>query len=365
MKIVTMIGTLPPIKGISPYTQELCQELSKHVAIDFIGFSRIYPEFLYPGGTKDKSVGMPNIKNLKNRSFLTWYNPFTWIWAGFTAEGDIVHAQWWSWILAPVYLTILSIVRLRGKKIIITVHNVLPHEKSFVKNFLNRSVLKLANEYIVHSVDNKRLFQEKLKTEKPIHVIRHSALPIKKCSKSKTQLRKKYQIGHGKKVLLFFGNIRDYKGLDVLLNALAFIPDKDVTLIVAGSVWGKFDKYRQIIKDNKLDSRVKLYLTFIPLKTLTEFFKLCDVIVFPYREFEASSGAGAIALSSRKPFVVTNVGGLQELVAHKWQIAKAGDAEDLAKVIEKVLSSSSLNNKSVVQRFSVKSIALNTKDVYV
>jgi len=119
MKIskVTMISTLPPIKASSLYTLNLVNAISKKIKIDFIGFKKIYPEFLYPGGTIDKNTKEPKIKNVNIRSFLTWYNPFSWIWAGLTCKGKVIHAQWWSYVLAPIYFTILSIAKLSKKKI--------------------------------------------------------------------------------------------------------------------------------------------------------------------------------------------------------------------------------------------------------
>jgi len=86
----TLIGTLPPIKGISPYCLELLKSLSKRVEVEFIGFKKLYPDFLYPGGTKvkDKNYIAPEIKNAKIRNMLTYYNPRTCVWAGLNGEGE-------------------------------------------------------------------------------------------------------------------------------------------------------------------------------------------------------------------------------------------------------------------------------------
>lgn len=87
---VTIIGTLPPIKGISPYCTELLMALSKRVEVEFIGFKSIYPDFLYPGGTtfRDEKYEMPEIGNTSIRNILAWYNPLSWLWAGLTVRGD-------------------------------------------------------------------------------------------------------------------------------------------------------------------------------------------------------------------------------------------------------------------------------------
>ena len=112
---VSMLSTLPPIKGLSPYTLGLVKELSKMCEITFYGFKSIYPEFLYPGGTKTNEEE-PKIKNINLHNNLTWYNPFSWIKTGFQIKTAVVHVQWWSWFIAPVYYTVLKIAKLREKK---------------------------------------------------------------------------------------------------------------------------------------------------------------------------------------------------------------------------------------------------------
>ncbi|MEM0473328.1 MAG: glycosyltransferase, partial [Candidatus Aenigmatarchaeota archaeon] len=163
---ISVIGTLPPLKGISPYCAAFAKELSKNIYVEFINFKSIYPEFLYPGKStkvKDPNYLPPKLEKGKIKNVLTWYNPFSWIKTGLTLEGDIVHAQWWSYVLAPVYLTILLLAKLRGKKIVITVHNVFPHESNWFSNLLNKSVIHLGDRFIVHSEDNKKTFIDNFK----------------------------------------------------------------------------------------------------------------------------------------------------------------------------------------------------------
>ncbi len=332
MKTITMIGTLPPVKGISPYTQELCTELAKHVKIDFIGFKQIYPEFLYPGGTRVPGAKAPRIKNLKNRSFLTWYNPFTWIWAGLTCKGDVVHAQWWAWPLAPVYGIILLIAKVRGKHIIITVHNLSPHESNFISRLLNKSIFVLADQFIAHSAHRGRS-QKKLLLGKPLTVIPHGPIKLEVISQNKRQLREAHSIASDAKVVLFFGTIRDYKGLNILIEATAKIPRNDIQLVIMGKPWGDFKKYEDLIVACKMKERTKLYLEFVSNKVLSEFVKLADVIVFPYLHFEASSGAAAAATASGATIVATSVGAFSETIPPKY-LARPGSVSSLVRSIE-------------------------------
>jgi len=365
---VSMISTLPPIKGLSPYTLGLVKELSKECEIDFYGFKSIYPEFLYPGGTKTDEP-TPEINNVNIYNKLTWYNPFSWISVGFKINTDILHVQWWSWFLAPVYLTTLSIAKARGKRIIMTIHNVQPHEKAFYKRFLNSSVINLADEYIVHNEENKILFQQIKNTNKKIHVLSHGIIEIEKSNISIENLKKQYGFSKNDKILLFFGNIRDYKGLDVMFESLSELKDKNIKLIVAGKPWKDFKEYNERIEKLDLKERIKLFLEFNSEKTVSELFKISNVIVYPYKEFEASSGAGTIALNFEKAIVVTSVGGLPELVKDKNVIAKPSDADSLTKAIIYTLNNKNKKNleqdsKRIAKQFSWKDIAQKTMEVY-
>jgi glycosyltransferase involved in cell wall biosynthesis len=339
---ITLISTLPPIKGLSHYTQGLVFALSKYIDIDFIGFKHIYPDFLYPGGAIDKNSIIPKFnQRVHIRNSLTWYNPLSWVLAGLSIKTDVVHAQWWSWFLAPIYLTILTIAKLKGKKIIITIHNVKPHEKSFYKVYLNKSVLFLADEYIVHSQASKDLFLETDETNKPVHIVPTGIMNITPSAKSIHDLRKKYGYTHKDKILLFFGNIREYKGVDILIKTLALITDTNVKLIIAGKPWGSFFKYKKLINQNNLQNRIKLFLAYIPESTIAELFKITDVAVYPYREFVGSSGATTIALNFEKAIVITAVGGLNDMVNDQKVIAKPNDIKDLAQKISYALSNQS------------------------
>src|SRR3989344_4498007 len=316
-KKVSMLSTLPPTKGLSPYTLGLVKELSKNCGVDFFGFKSIYPEFLYPGGTKTNEKE-PQVKNVNIINNITWYNPVSWVKTGYQIDTKILHAQWWSWALAPMYLTILGIARARGKKIIMTIHNVKPHEKSWLKNFLNSSVINLADEYIVHSEDNRKLFQSLTKTKKKISVIPHGTIEMGKPSKSRKDLRKLYE-------------------------------------------------YTEIINKLKLQERVKTFLGFNPETKIAELFTVSDLVVFPYKEFEASSGAGTVALNFEKPMVVTDVGGLPDIVKDKGVVAKPKDSDDLKDKIVyalKNLKKLEKDSKEKAKEFSWKEIAKKTGEVY-
>ena len=130
---VTMVGALPPLKGNPYYCMSLSREMSKHIVTEFISFKRLYPELFYPGGVEDDD---PNFRieqhsRLKIDRIISYFNPITWIRAAWIAQSRVVHLQWWSLPLAPIYLVILIGLKIRKKKIVFTVHNIIPHEKVF------------------------------------------------------------------------------------------------------------------------------------------------------------------------------------------------------------------------------------------
>ncbi len=363
---ISMLSTLPPIKGISPYTMGLVNEMSKNCEIIFFGFKKIYPEFLYPGKsmTGEKVVNLKNVNLINN---LTWYNPFSWIKIGFKIQTQIIHAQWWSWALAPIYLTILKIARWRNKKIILTIHNIKPHEKSFFKNWINRSVLELADVYIVHNEKNRKILSNYLKKEKKVFVVPHGIIKIEKSRIPIRELREKYRFNHEDKILLFFGSIRDYKGLDILLRVMKTIKNSNIKLIIAGKPWSSFEKYNTLINNLGLKKKVFLFLNYLTEQKIAELFKISDLLVLPYKQFEASSGVGTLALNFEKPLVVTDVGGLTDLVNNPQVIAKSNNPEDLMIKIEYALKNLPNLKKISVEKkleFSWKNISKKTLDIY-
>ncbi len=361
---ISMLSTLPPIKGISDYTLGLIQALSKKCEIDFYGFKSIYPEFLYPGSTKTNKKE-PQINNVYIHNYLTWYNPLSWIKTGLTIKTKMLHVQSWSWILAPMFLVILSIVRLRKKIVIMTVHNIKPHERSIIRNFLNKCTFKLANKYIVHSNNNKKIFLKEYETNKKIYVVPMGIIEMEKSELSKNFLREKYGFNIKDNILLFWGNIREYKGLDILLKALAKIKDKKIKLIIAGKAWGNFKDYQNIIDQFNLKERIRLYLEFIPDKKLAEIIKLSDVCIFPYKKFEASSASLMASLHYRKPVIVTDVGGLSEVLENKNFVVKANDPIDLKEKIIKIFENPNKNySENITEKFSWHNIINNLLKIY-
>ena len=344
---VTIISSLPPIIGLSPYTKELVSELSRHISIRVLGFRHIYPEFLYPGKLYDfSSKPLQEHETLNIRNVLDWFNPFGWILEAFRITTPIIHAQWWSYPLAPVYFTILALNRLRGKKIILTVHNVEPHEKSLFKKLLNRSVFCLADEYIVHTNINKKQLS-KYAGKRPIHVIPHGILEPPLKGVSKQEARAKLHIDPQDKILLCFGHIRPYKGLDTAINALRLIKDPSIKLLIAGKCWEEWEKYETLIAQHDLKNRIILKLGFIKNDDVETIFTASDLVLLPYKHFDAQSGVGALVVPFGIPLIVSAVGGLKDYVDDERCVVKPDDPKDLSCKIENILADSELYTKII------------------
>jgi glycosyltransferase involved in cell wall biosynthesis len=350
---VTMIGTLPPVKGISPYCAELTSMLGERVKVEFLDFKRLYPERFYPGKTEEDDLYPIYIEksNISRRRILDICNPFTWLKAGFTARGRIVHAQWWSGILFPVYLVILVIARLRKKKVIITVHNVDPHEGSFLLRFLNRSILPLGNEFIVHGDTGKAKLQSRVGAKKKVHVVPHppfnSALGGDDCGIDKTLVRNELGVDDLKPLLIFFGNIRGYKGLDVLLRAMPMVREAnpEARLLVTGQLWEDWGRYEHIIREEGIGQQLITRLEHQPFSDLKKFIVSSDLAVFPFTHLDSASGSVILARSLGKPIVASDIGDMRDLDGLGVWLAEPGSPNSLAEAINEALRYSGENKE--------------------
>jgi glycosyltransferase involved in cell wall biosynthesis len=356
---VSIVGSLPPVKGVSAYTLSLLEALDEHgqLEVNFVGFRGIYPHWAYPGGSPIEPNGKsPLLLGVRHRRPMSWYNPFSWAWAGLRMRGRLVHVQWWSYALAPIYMTTLGLARLRRKRIVMTVHNVEPHETGMLKRFLNRQVFRFAHHFIVHSEANKTTLQRLLRCDPGrISVLPHGVLDTPRTGMNRAQARRKLGIAGEAHVILCFGNIRPYKGVDVLLRAFANVclNEPQALLVIAGQPWGDWAPYQTLIDELGIGARVHRRLEYIPSDEIEPYFVAADVVALPYTHFDAQSGVGTRALPFGRPLVVTNTGGLPELVLDEEAVVPAGDAEALARSLLRIIGDAAIRD-----RMSVESLAL-------
>lgn len=369
---VSFLGTTPPSKSNVYYSTTLSSHLSRILEVDFIGFKKLYPDFMYPGGNydTDKKLVFAENKNLSVRKIISYYNPFSWILAGLSAKGDIAHLQWWSLPTAPIIFFMSLGLKMRGKKIIVTMHNVLPHEASIFDRMITGLALAFCDVYLVHSQKNAEQLKESFgnKEVKLVPMGVHD-MYIDSEKITKAQARKWLKLPKKDVVLLVFGNLREYKGIDDIINAMEIIQNtnKGCTLVIAGEPWMDFSKYEQMIKSKRL--KVKLYLKYIPHSRVKYYFVASDIVVLPYKKFEAQSGIGNVAIAFGKPVVVTNVGGLPDLVLDRIAVAEPGRPESIAKVIISIIRDKKLkkladDSKKLAKKYSWDNVANSIVKIY-
>jgi glycosyltransferase involved in cell wall biosynthesis len=358
---ITMVATLPPIKGVSDYTLNHVPELAKFVKVDFYNFSDIYPEFWYPGGTKenDPIFKMKPAPNATIHHTLTWYNPLTWISAGLHAKGEILHFHWWTFYLSYVFWTIVAFAKLRGKKIVCTAHNILGHESGALDKFFTRSVFWLVDEFIVHSEQNRKQLNSFFGVPlERIHVNPHGNYDFYNDTPvTQEAARKKLGIPKDAKVIMSFGNLRKYKGFDDLITAFKTAKKKvpELYLMIAGKPWNKemADDIRNQLKDI---ADVKLAFDYIASSDIKYYFNSADIVVLPYHEFSGQSGPGNIALAFGKPLIVSRVGGLPELVMDENTIFEPHDVKGLTVRIENAFT-----KKGMLAKLSKEALIMKKK----
>ena len=373
---VSLVGTLPPVKGVSAYTAQLLGALAHDpdVGVEFAGFRRIYPRRAYPGGDPDEAgLATPAFDDVRIRNSITWYNPLSWITAGFALRGDVVHAQWWSYALAPVYVTMLVIARLRGKRVLLTVHNVEPHEGGIAKRVLNRIVFRLGHAYIVHSEQNRAALQHAVGGDPSrITVLPHGVLDTPRSGISRATARERLGLPRDARVILCFGNIRAYKGVDVLLRAFAVVlrDEPDALLLIAGKPWEDWSPYKVLIDELGIADRVRCFLDYIPTPEIEAYFVAADLVALPYTHFDAQSGVGTRALPFGRPLVVSNVGGLPELVMETAAVVPPSNPEALAQAITRILGDPAMRDRMAVDSLTIAGalgwdrIAMHTVELY-
>ena len=357
---ITLIAPLPPLKFISPYCDDLVNALYKKVDIEVIGYQQILPNYMYCGEPiEKKNTTLPKIKNIKIFNIIKYFNPFSWIKAAMKVTTKIVHIQHWTYYANFAFFIILPILKIRKKIIVITIHNITPHvpEKSviLIDRIFNKILFLFGDVFIVHNKRNKEKLLKLYKIDKnKIHIITMGVNSYEKKNISKKDARKKLKIPQDKKVLLFFGYIWRYKGLDTLLKALVLIKKKipEILLIIAGQPLNKkdsWDRYDILIKEYNLQDFIIKRLEYIPKLEIPLYFSATDIVVLSYKEpFDTHGAVGSLSLSFKKPLVVTDIGGLPEYVKDKNAISPPEDFQSLANNIIRIFKDYKLFKKLTV-----------------
>ncbi|MCS7078319.1 MAG: glycosyltransferase [Bacteroidia bacterium] len=314
MKIV-IIGPAHPLRGgIADFNHALAAELqTQNHIVDIVSFSLQYPRFLFPG--KTQYTDSPPPQNLHIHTKINSISPFNWLhvgtWIAKKINPDIIIVRFWIPFLAPALGTILKqMKKYIHSHIIGLCDNVIPHEKRPLDKILTRYFINQCDSFVVMS--NKVLQDLRSFTEKPAICLPHPIYNIYQPRVDKKNARQQLNLPYNEKILLFFGFIRKYKGLDLLLEALPKIKN-EVKLLIAGEFYGNEEYYLDKIKSSGLNERIYLHNYFIPQNKVHLYFSACDVVVQPYLS-ATQSGVTQVAYFFGKPMIVTDVGGLSEIV---------------------------------------------------
>ena len=322
---VSIIGPAYPLRGgIAHHVFWLRKTLmARGHSVQVVSFRQLYPRIFFPG-TSEFDTSKLRL-DAAAHSILTPLNPFTWLRAFRHIRAfspDAIIFEWWQPFFGPLVGSLARWLRKPTVRCIIECHNVSPHERNPLDGLLLRFGLSAADYLITHSEKDREdlsvLFPEKKITVAPLPALDEFLGGHKSSRNGRT--------------ILFFGKIRKYKGLDVLLAALPSVLSKlDCKLLVVGEFYDSFEKYEQLIRRLQIQGNVHLENRYVPNEEVPAIFEKADVLVLPYVS-ASQSGVARIALSNGLPLIASRTGGLCETVIDNVNglLFPPGDSEALA-----------------------------------
>ena len=333
-----MIGPSYPFKGgIPAYTTQFYRELVKNHQVLFCSFRRQYPALLYPGDS-DRDPGNTELRDESVLPTIDSINPISW---RFTSQKianfrpDILVIPWWVMFWAPVFICIIRGVRRRSKasRIVFVCHNVVVHEPGWASTLLTRLTLKQGDGFLVHSSLEKSDLRAMIGSANVVQ----AELPVDNFPDigASDSEEARQRLGISGNCLLFFGFVRPYKGLAVLLDAMPRILEKlPCQLVVAGEVWGDPGIYTRQIERLGIKDHVRIVGSYVQQADVADYFHASDLVILPYLS-ATGSGVVKLAYSYGRPVLVTNVGSLPAAVIPEstGHIVEPGDISALADAV--------------------------------
>ena len=315
MKIAYLSSFYPLRGGIAQFNASLYRFFEKEHEIKAFTFKRQYPEFLFPGETqyvteKDKADKIDSIPLLDS------INPFSYF---STAKAinrfgpDLLIMKYWMSFFGPSLGTVARLMK-PHTKVITILDNVIPHEKRIIDEPFTKYFLKQNDGFVAMSDSVKRDLLSFLpqapviKLDHPLYDHFGEKLPVKAA-------REQLKLDPDKKTILFFGFIRKYKGLDLLIKAFDLL-DERYQLIIAGESYESFDEYQRLVDAAKLKKNIHVFNQYIGDDEVPAFFSAADVCILPYKS-ATQSGITSIAIHFDLPLIATDTGGLKEIIHHE------------------------------------------------
>ena len=332
---IAFITVIPPFRGgIAKHSAVLTSHLEKNHEVKIFNYSRQYPNFLFPGKSQFESE--PSNITFQEETCVDSINPFSWLKTVnkiVKYNPDIVLYRYWNPFFAPTLGTIARRIKakLNHVKHIALCDNIKPHEKKWMDNLLSNYFIKSMDGFVVQSstVESELLsFDESAQYRKALHPVYDAYKPVidKNVAKEKLGLEAKY-------IILYFGYVRHYKGFDILLESVAKLKQNmsDFHLLAVGESYDGTEKFESLINQLGIKEYVTWLHEYVPDSKVHEYFSTADVVTLPYRS-ASQSGIVQLAYHYNVPVVVTNVGGLPEIVEEGKSgcVVKANSPQDVA-----------------------------------
>ncbi|MBP7184039.1 MAG: glycosyltransferase family 4 protein [Saprospiraceae bacterium] len=319
MKKIVIISPAHPLRGgIAASTERLATTFrNEGHRVTIISFSLQYPEFLFPG--KTQYTDDPPPENLKILPLINAVNPFNWFWVAnfiMKLKPDVVVSRYWLPFMAPCIGTIQFLMRMFTKsRVVGIVDNAIPHEKRFGDKFFSSYYFASCNAFVTLSELVAKDLAEVVRTKKII-ATEHPLYDNYGEKVAKEEARKVLGIQEKEiNLILFFGFIREYKGLDLLVEAVAKLKDSKYRVLIAGEYYGNEAYFQKLYRTLEMEPQLYLHTDYIPNDKIKYYFSAADVVVQPYKS-ATQSGISQIAYHFDIPMIVSNVGALPDMVIH-------------------------------------------------
>ncbi len=302
MKKIALVGPVYPYKGgIAHYTGLLAKALSREFDTELISYSMQYPKILFKKEQRDYKND--SFKFDRTKFILNTANPFNILRTARAINSmkpELVIIQWWHPYFAPCYAILAGALK---AKIVFTCHNVFPHERFPFDRALTKLVMKKGDYFILHS-EKEAAELLSIMPEAKYTVNMHPTY-------SAFNFHSAEEKSSDGKVLLFFGFVREYKGLKILMKAMKEL--KEIKLLIVGDFGGKREEYETLAQELQIEEKIEIHDGYTPDREVEKYFRAADAVVLPYLD-ATQSGIAQIAFGFEKPVIATRVGGLGEVV---------------------------------------------------
>lgn len=315
MKISIFSAFYPFRGGISQFNTRLYRELEKEHEVSAFTFKKQYPNFLFPGTTQFVSED-DSSDRIHAKRIVSTFNPYSYFKAAKAirqSNPDIFITNYWMSFFGW-FMGIFASKQAKKTLKIAIIHNLIPHEPRFFDKIMNSFFLKRYDGFVVLSDGVKDDLINSLPSARCVQLTHpwYDHFGVKIDREIAFRLLK---LSLSRKTLLFFGLIRDYKGLDLLIDAFSKL-DNDYQLVIAGEVYSNLKGYEEQIEKSGVSDRIFFFNRYIPDDEVHIFFSAADVCVLPYRT-ATQSGITAASFHFEVPIIATNVGGLKEIIGDK------------------------------------------------